>query len=302
MIYYLKIIIILYIGTTEKGYGKENDMTSDDRREMTANREKREKRSFDDKKNDRRDDGGNRERDDLIIGRNAVREALKAGRPADSLLVQRGERTGAILPIIAECKEKGIIVKEADQKKLDFMCGHKNHQGVIMIAAAHEYSTVEDILKNAEDKGEAPFIIICDSLEDPHNLGAIIRTAECCGAHGVIIPERRSVSLSGIVGKTSAGALEYIPVARVTNLTSVIKQLKEKGIWVFAADMDGTPYRQADLSGAVALVIGSEGAGVSRLVKENCDMTVSIPMKGKINSLNASVAAAVLMFETAAKR
>ena len=266
----------------------------------------REKRDFrsDREKNDRRDrpDDGNRVRDDLIIGRNAVKEALKAGRPADSLLVQRGERAGAVLPIIAECREKGVTVKEVDQKKLDFMCGHAHHQGVILIAAAHEYATVDDILQKAAEKGEPPFLVICDSLEDPHNLGAIIRTAECCGAHGVIIPERRSVSLSGIVGKTSAGALEYVPVARVTNLNATIRDLKEKNIWVIAADMDGTPYKQADLSGAIALVVGSEGAGVSRLVKENCDMTVSIPMKGKINSLNASVAAAVLLFEAASRR
>ena len=241
-------------------------------------------------------------RDDLVVGRNAVKEALKAGRPADSLLVQRGERSGAVLPLIAECREKGVIVKEVDQKKLDFLCGHAHHQGVILIAAAHEYATVEEILGRAEEKGEAPFLVLCDSLEDPHNLGAILRTAECCGVHGVIIPERRSVSLSGIVSKTSAGALEYVPVARVTNLNTTIKMLKEKNIWVIAADMDGVPYREADLSGPVALVIGSEGKGVSRLVKENCDMTVSIPMKGRINSLNASVAAAVLMFEAASGR
>lgn len=241
-------------------------------------------------------------RDDLVVGRNAVREALRAGRPADSLLVQKGERAGAVLPLIAECREKGIIVKEVDQKKLDFMCGHAHHQGVILVTAAHEYATVEEILARAEEKGEPSFLVICDSLEDPHNLGAILRTAECCGVHGVIIPERRSVSLSGVVSKTSAGALEYVPVARVTNLNAAIKALKEKNIWVIAADMDGVPYRQADLSGAVALVIGSEGRGVSRLVKENCDMTVSIPMKGKINSLNASVAAAVLMFEAALQR
>ena len=272
-------------------------------------REKRGNRSFYSEKERKTDvsrpqerDGAPRTRDDLIVGRNAVKEALKAGRPADSLLVQRGERSGAVLPIIAECREKGVIVKEVDQKKLDFMCGHANHQGVILIAAAHEYATVDEILRRAEEKGEPPFLVICDSLEDPHNLGAIIRTAECCGAHGVIIPERRSVSLSGIVGKTSAGALEYVPVARVTNLNAAIKDLKAKNIWVIAADMDGTPYKQADLSGAVALVIGSEGNGVSRLVKENCDMTVSIPMKGRINSLNASVAAAVLMFETASRR
>lgn len=271
------------------------------------NREKRNSPRFAEKNRaeSRERDGGAAKNDtpsDLIIGRNAVNEALKAGRPADSLLVQRGERNGAVLPIIAKCRERGIIVKEVDEKKLDFMCAHGNHQGVIMIAAAHEYATVEDILARAEELGEPPFIVICDSLEDPHNLGAIIRTAECCGVHGIIIPERRSVSLSGIVGKTSAGALEYMPVARVTNLSAVIRQLKEKGIWVYAADMDGTDFRKADLSGALALVIGSEGSGVGRLVKETCDGVVSIPMKGHINSLNASVAAAVLMFEAASKR
>lgn len=269
--------------------------------------EKREdERSFRDKRDDSDGERDSVRRDeprtDLIIGRNAVKEALKAGRPADSLLVQRGEKSGSVRPIIAECREKGIIVKEVDSKKLDFMCGHAHHQGVIMIAAAHEYSTVEAILRNAEDKNEPPFIVICDGLEDPHNLGAIIRTADAAGVHGVIIPERRSVSLSGIVGKTSAGALEYVPVARVKNITSTIKELKEKGIWVYCADMDGTPYRKADLSGAVALVVGSEGNGVSRLVKENCDGVLSIPMKGNVNSLNASVAAAVLIFEAAEAR
>lgn len=260
----------------------------------------RDKRDNSDKDEDsfRRDEP----RTDLIIGRNAVKEALKAGRPADSLLVQRGEKSGSVLPIIAECREKGIIVKEVDSKKLDFMCGHAHHQGVIMIAAAHEYSTVEEILKNAQDRNEPPFIVICDGLEDPHNLGAIIRTADAAGVHGIIIPERRSVSLSGIVGKTSAGALEYVPVARVKNITNTIKELKDKGIWVYCADMDGTPYRKADLSGAVALVVGSEGNGVSRLVKENCDGVLSIPMKGNVNSLNASVAAAILIFEAADAR
>ncbi len=260
------------------------------------------KRDFSD--NPEKDSENNRSepRTDLVIGRNAVKEALKAGRPADSLLVQRGELSGSIRPIIAECKEKGIIVKEVDSKKLDFMCGHAHHQGVIMIAAAHEYSTVENILKSAEEKNEPPFIIICDGLEDPHNLGAIIRTADAAGAHGVIIPERRSVSLSGIVGKTSAGALEYVPVARVKNITATIKELKEKGIWVYCADMDGTNYRKADLSGAIALVVGGEGSGVSRLVKENCDGVLSIPMKGNVNSLNASVAAAILIFEAANSR
>lgn len=240
--------------------------------------------------------------EDLIIGRNAVKEALRAGRAADSLLVARGEKTGAVLPIIAECREKGIIIKEVDRKKLDFMCGHANHQGVIMLAAAHEYATVADILKNAEDRGEAPFIIICDGLEDPHNLGAIIRSADCCGAHGVIIPERRSVSLSGIVGKTSAGALEYVPVARVTNLTNTIKDLQKRGIWVYAADMDGQDLFKTDFSGPAALVVGGEGSGVSRLVRESCDTVVSIPMKGNVNSLNASVAAGIIMFQMSKNR
>lgn len=245
---------------------------------------------------------GQDDRSDLIIGRNAAKEALKSGRAIDSVLVARGEKTGALPPIIAECRERGIPVKEVDPKKLDFMCGHGNHQGIIMTAAAHEYATVDEILAAAREKNEPPFIIICDSIEDPHNLGAIIRSAECCGVHGVIIPERRSAGLSGIVGKTSAGALEYMPVARVTNLPETIKQLKKQGVWVYCADMDGTPYRDADLKGALALVIGSEGSGVSRLVKENCDGVLSIPMKGHINSLNASVAAAILMFGAAEKR
>lgn len=271
-------------------------------------REKRESDSFRGRRDSDRDKRADREekreepRTDLVIGRNAVKEALKAGRPIDSLLVQRGELSGSIRPIIAECKEKGIIVKEVDEKKLDFMCGHAHHQGVIMIAAAHEYSTVEDILRKAEEKNEPPFVIICDGLEDPHNLGAIIRTADAAGAHGVIIPERRSVSLSGIVGKTSAGALEYVPVARVKNITVLIKELKEKGLWVYCADMDGTEYTKADLSGALALVVGGEGSGVSRLVKESCDGVLSIPMKGNVNSLNASVAAAILVFEAARSR
>ena len=260
------------------------------------------RRPFRDGASDGDSDEKREPRTDLIIGRNAVKEALRAGRPADSLLIQRGELSGSIKPIIAECKEKGIIVKEVDSKKLDFMCGHAHHQGVIMVAAAHEYSTVEDILQKAADKNEKPFIVICDGLEDPHNLGAIIRTADAAGAHGVIIPERRSVSLSGIVGKTSAGALEYVPVARVKNITNTIKDLKEKGLWVYCADMDGTPYRQADLSGAIALVVGGEGAGVSRLVKESCDGVLSIPMKGNVNSLNASVAAAILIFEASYSR
>ena len=240
--------------------------------------------------------------EELIIGRNAVREALKAGRPVNTLLIKKGERTGALLPIIAECREKGIPIKEVDAKKLDYMCGHQNHQGVLMLAAAGAYSSVEEILAVAEERNEPPFLILCDGIEDPHNLGAIIRSAEAGGAHGVILPERRSAGLSGIVGKTSAGALEYLKVARVKNLHTAISDLQKRGIWVYAADMDGVSYREADLSGPIALVIGGEGAGVSRLVRESCDGCISIPMRGKINSLNASVAAAILIFKTAENR
>ena len=237
-----------------------------------------------------------------VIGRNAVREALRSGRPVNTLLIKKGERTGALLPIIAECRERNIPIKEVDAKKLDFMCGHQNHQGVLLLAAAADYATVEDIFAAAEARKEPPFIILCDGIEDPHNLGAIIRSAEAGGAHGMIIPERRNASLTGIVGKTSAGALEYLKVARVKNLNSTIKELKDRGVWVYAADMDGESYLTADLTGPVALVIGSEGKGVSRLTKELCDGVVSIPMKGSVNSLNASVAAAILIFKTAEKR
>ena len=242
------------------------------------------------------------ERDDLIIGRNAVREALKAGRPAECLMIQRGDKKGSVSPIVAQCIDMKIPVKEVDQKKLDFMCEHSNHQGVILVAAAKEYSTVEDIFALAQERNEAPFIIVCDGLEDPHNLGAVIRSAEAAGAHGVIIPSRRSTGLGYTVGKSSAGALEYMPVARVTNITSAINELKERGVWVYAADMDGKPYYETDMSGAIAIIVGSEGKGVGRLVKENADVVVSIPMKGKINSLNASVAASILMFEASKTR
>ncbi|MBR6780030.1 MAG: 23S rRNA (guanosine(2251)-2'-O)-methyltransferase RlmB [Clostridia bacterium] len=247
-----------------------------------------------DRRDDRRDDRADR-RDDLIIGRNAAAEALKSGREIDCVYVAKGERSGAVVPILAKCRDRNIPVKEVDSRKLDFMCGHANHQGILLSAAAHSYASVDDILARAQEKDEPPFIILCDGLEDPHNLGAIIRTAECCGAHGVIVPQRRSVGLTGAVGKASAGALEYVPVARVTNLVSTIEMLKEKNIWVYAADADGTPWHKADLTGAIALVIGSEGNGVGRLVKEKCDGVLSIPMKGQINSLNASVAAGILM-------
>ena len=243
------------------------------------------------------------ERDsNLIIGRNAVSEALRSGRNIDTLLVVRGERNGSVGRIIAECKEKGVVIKEVDKKKLDFMCGQGNHQGIAAYAAVHEYSTVEDIFALAEERGEAPFIILCDELEDPHNLGAIIRTAETAGAHGVIIPKRRNASLTWAVGKASAGAVEYVPVARVGNLASTIDDLKKRGLWVYTADMDGQNWCETDFSGPVALVVGSEGNGVSRLIREKSDFVVSLPMRGKITSLNASVAAGILMYEVSRQR
>lgn len=239
---------------------------------------------------------------DLLVGRNAVLEALEKGREIDSLYVTRGEKNGTLGRILGKCREKGIVIKEVDKKKLDFMCGHANHQNVAAKCAVHEYVSVDEILLSAKEKGEEPFLIICDELEDPHNLGAIIRTAEITGAHGVIIPKRRSVGLTYAVGKTSAGAIEYVPVAKVGNLPAEIDRLKEKGLWIYGADMQGESWCKTDFTGAVALVIGSEGKGISRLVKEKCDITVSLPMKGKINSLNASVAAGILMMEVSRQR
>lgn len=235
----------------------------------------------------------------LIIGRNAVAEALRAGRSIDVLYVAKGERQGAVLSLISKAKSSNIPVKECDAKKLDYMCGHSNHQGIAACAAVKEYSSLDDIFALAEERNENPFIIIADSLNDPHNLGAIIRTAECAGAHGIIIPKHHSVGLTYAVGKVSAGAVEYMPVVRVNSLASVIDELKKRGVWIYAADMDGTLWCDVDYSGAVALVIGSEGEGISRLVKEKSDYVVSLPINGKVNSLNASVACGILCYEIA---
>ena len=239
---------------------------------------------------------------DLIAGRNAIAEALRAGRAIDSLYVQRGERGGALQALVKKAKEAGAAIKEADPKKLDYLCGGANHQGVVAVAAVKEYATVEDLFRRAQEKDEPPFFVVCDELEDPHNLGAILRTAECAGAHGVIIPKRRSVGLTYAVGKASAGAVEYLPVARVGNLPSLLEELKARGLWSYAADMDGSPWCQTDFTGPTALVIGSEGRGVGRLVKEKADFVVSLPLKGNINSLNASVAAGILCDEVARQR
>ena len=244
----------------------------------------------------------NEPKPDVIAGRNPVSEAIRSGRPIDKILVARGEKTGAVVGILAKAREKQIPVKEADRVKLDFLSGSAPHQGIIALAAAKEYSTVEDILAYAAEKGEPPFLIVLDELEDPHNLGAIIRTAECVGAHGVIIPKRRSVGLSYTVGKASAGAVEYMRVARVTNIANLLDDLKKQGVWIYGADMNGTDYTQCDMSGACALVIGNEGKGMARLVREKCDVIVSLPMKGHINSLNASVAAGILMYHALKSR
>lgn len=238
--------------------------------------------------------------EDVIAGRNAVMEALKSGRPLDRVMVAKGDRQGSIGPIIAKCRQLNVPVKEVDGRKLDFMA--QNHQGVIAVAACKEYAKLEDLFALAEERGEKPFFIICDELEDPHNLGAILRTAEAAGAHGVIVPQRRSVGLTSTVYKASAGAVEYVPVARVTNITETIKELKKRGIWVYGLDMDGETWCRTDLRDAMALVVGSEGRGISRLVKEQCDFILSMPMAGKINSLNASVATGIVLYEVARQR
>ncbi len=239
---------------------------------------------------------------DIIAGRNAVAEALRSGREIDRLLVAHGAAGGSLTPIIAKCSQRGILIKEVSPQKLDALCGGVSHQGVAVMAAAHTYCQVEDMLALAEERGESPFLILCDEIEDPHNLGAIIRTAEACGVHGVVIPKRRSASLNATVAKSASGALEYMKVARVTNLAALIDQLKEKGLWIYGAHMEGQSWCGQSYAGPTALVIGSEGRGIGRLVAQRCDMLVSLPMFGKINSLNASVAAGVLMYEAARQR
>lgn len=239
---------------------------------------------------------------DVIVGRNAVNEALKAKRPIDKLYIQTGIDAGMAAKLVAMAKSQGIAIKEVDRRKLDYLSGGGNHQGIAAVCAVKAYAQLEDIFLLAEARGEAPFLIVCDELEDPHNLGAILRTAECSGAHGVVIPKRRSAGLTYAVGKASAGAVEYIPVARVVNIADLLTQLKERGLWVYTADMDGQPWCETDFSGPLALVIGSEGKGVGKLVKQRSDFVVSLPIKGKINSLNASVAAGVICYEIARQR
>ncbi len=240
--------------------------------------------------------------EDLVAGRNAVMEVLKGSRSVNRLLVANGSAEGSMREIIAVAKEKGINIQFYDRSKLDAMAPGIRHQGVLAQVPPVQYAELEDILQLARDRNEPPFIVLLDELEDPHNLGAILRTADAAGVHGVLIPKHRSCPLSATVAKTSAGAVEHVPVARIGNMVQTIKRLKKEGLWVAAADMDGTDYYDTDLTGSLLLVIGSEGQGVGRLIKEQCDFVVRIPMVGKINSLNASVAGSILMYEAMKQR
>ncbi len=238
-----------------------------------------------------------------LEGRNALTEALRSGRTIDKVFIAAGETDRGLQRLAAEAREAGAVVVPVDRRKLDAMSTTHAHQGVITLAAAHEYATLDDILEVAAQCGENALIVICDELTDPHNLGAILRSAECAGAHGVIIPKRRSVGLTATVAKASAGAVEYMKVARVTNINSAMAELKDKGVWIFGTAAEGSiPMYQADLTGPTALVIGNEGQGMSQLVRKNCDVTVHIPMKGRISSLNASAAASILLYEAVRQR
>ena len=281
--------------------GLELELQMEEKRTYRQNREQKPQRG------EHKKEFPKREREEapenMLEGRNAVTEALSAGRTIDKLFVADGDTDRALARICAMAKQAGAVVVPTDRRKLDYMSATGAHQGVIAMVAAHDYASIDDILKKAQDAGEPPLIVICDELSDPHNLGAIIRTAECAGAHGIIIPKRRSVGLTAVVGKASAGALEYMPVARVSNITAAIDTLKKAGVWVYgtAAEGDTTLYR-ADLKSAAAIVIGNEGEGMSRLVSERCDFKVSIPMKGSISSLNASAAAAIMLYEAVRQR
>jgi 23S rRNA (guanosine2251-2'-O)-methyltransferase len=234
-----------------------------------------------------------------IIGRNAVRELLRSNRDVDKLLVQKGERNGSIVVLVAQALERKIPVIETEKSKLDALAGYAPHQGVIAFAAEKEYCSVEELLEIAKERGEAPLLVICDGVTDPYNLGAIIRCAECCGAHGLIIPKRRAVGLTPLVTKASAGAIEHLAVAKVSNIATTVEALKEQGVWVYAAEAGGASLYDTDFTGPCAIVMGSEGNGVSQLVRKLCDGTVSIPMYGKVNSFNVSTAAAILLAEVA---
>lgn len=235
----------------------------------------------------------------IVVGRNAVRELLKSERSVDKIYIRKGDREGSITVLIAEASNKNIPIIEVEPQKLDALAEGANHQGIVALAAMKEYSTVDDMLALASERNEKPLIVICDSIEDPHNLGAIIRCAECAGAHGIIIPKRRSVGITATVYKSSAGAIEHMLIAKVANLNTTVEELKEKGLWIFAAEAGGSPYYETDFNCGCGIILGSEGNGVSRLLKENSDYIVSIPMYGKVNSLNVSTAASVILCHVA---
>ncbi len=237
-----------------------------------------------------------------IIGRNPVLEAIKSGRDIDKIFVKKGKLEGSLVPLIKKARDSKLVVVECDKAKLDEMANGENHQGIIAFVSETEYKSIDEIIAYANEKGEAPVIVICDKITDPHNLGAIIRTAECSGAHGVVIPKRGGAPVNDIVAKTSAGAVEHMNICRVTNIARTIDELKDKGFWITGAHMDGKPMYEIDFKGSVGLVIGSEGEGISRLVGEKCDFYASIPMHGKVNSLNASVAAGILLYEIVRQR
>lgn len=234
-----------------------------------------------------------------VIGRNAVRELLRSGRAVDKILVQSGEREGALVPLVGEALARGIPVVETERRKLDMLADHAPHQGIIAMAAEKEYCSIEDILEIARERGEQPLIVVADGIADPYNLGAVIRCAEGCGAHGLIIPKRHAAGLTPVVSKASAGAIEHLAVAKVPNIAAAVETLKEAGVWVYAAEAGGSDFRETDMNRAVALVLGSEGNGVSEIVRKKCDYLLSIPMYGKVNSFNVSTAAAVLLCEAA---
>ncbi len=243
------------------------------------------------------------ENENQLEGRNALTEALRSGRTIDKVFIASGDTDKALQHLAAQAKQAGAVVVPVDRRKLDAMSLTRSHQGVIALAAAREYFSIDDLLQEAADRGEAPLLVICDELSDPHNLGAILRSAECAGAHGVIIPKRRSVGLTAAVAKASAGAVEYMKVAKVSNINNAIGELKEKGVWIYGTAAEGSvPMYQADLTGPAAIVIGNEGEGMSQLVRKNCDMLLAIPMKGRISSLNASAAASILLYEAVRQR
>ena len=273
------------------------------RLELNVMKEECRRGNYDRRREDHREREAVEENEGQLEGRNALTEALRSGRTIDKVFIASGDTDRGLQRLAAQAKEAGAVVVPVDRRKLDAMSTTHSHQGIIALAAARAYFTIDDILQEAADRGEAPLIVICDELADPHNLGAILRSAECAGAHGVIIPKRRSVGLTATVAKSSAGAVEYMKVARVTNITSAIEELKKKGVWIFGTAAEGSiPMYQADLKGPAAIVIGSEGDGMSRLVRQSCDVTVHIPMKGQITSLNASAAASILLYEAVRQR